>query len=79
MADQKMTFNPPQPKRYPGRGVLLDIKNTDKKLGANPDYYYVAIIVSGSAIPQPFLFTQDQLDDAKARAEKNPEDLPKIV
>jgi len=51
------------------RGRLVGVKNKAGKFGASRDYVFTFLE------NLPYLFTQAQLDVARDRAEKNPEDL----
>jgi hypothetical protein len=51
------------------RGRLVSVKNKAGKFGASRNYVFTFLE------NLPYLFTQAQLDVARDRAEKNPEDL----
>jgi len=51
------------------RGRLVSVKNKAGKFGASRNYVFTFLE------NLPYLFTQAQLDVARERAEKNPEDL----
>lgn len=58
------------------RIVLADaVANRNRRFGAAP-FYYPAEIDRGGGRIDPALFTPDQLADAVARAQDNPEDVP---
>mgnify|MGYP003651532398 CR=1 FL=1 len=58
------------------QGKIIEIKNKDRKFGANEKYY--AIWTENSRKQERcLLFTEHQLLDAGKRAQKNPEDIPK--
>ena len=52
-----------------------EVKNQDKKFGANDSYYPVYIKYTDGSYDAAF-FTENDLKVAKERAEKNPEDVP---
>jgi hypothetical protein len=57
------------------RGKVIQVENKNKKFGANSDYY--AIWVENSKGSEYcLLFTEYELNRAKDRANKNPEDIP---
>jgi hypothetical protein len=51
------------------RGKLVSVKNKAGKFGASRDYVFTFLD------NLPYLFTKAQLDVARDRAKKNPEDL----
>ena len=58
------------------QGKIIEVENTDRKFGANENYY--AIWTENSKKKELcLLFTKHQLLTAKERAKKNPEDIPK--
>lgn len=56
-------------KQRVSRGKLVSVKNKSNKFGASSDYIFTFLE------KEPYLFTKAQLDVARERAEKNPEDL----
>ena len=58
-------------------GRLFKVKNKGRKFGANEFYAFVYLEDSDGDNETPYLFTTHQLEEAKIRAEKNPEDLLK--
>ena len=58
------------------QGNIIEVKNQDRKFGANEKYY--AIWTENSRKQEKcLLFTEHQLLAASRRAQKNPEDIPK--
>ena len=58
------------------QGNIIEVKNQDRKFGANEKYY--AIWTQNSRKQERcLLFTEHQLLTASQRAQKNPEDIPK--
>jgi len=55
---------------------MTKIKNTQKKPTANEEYYYVAHIGEGGCVTH-LMLTEKEFQNAKKRADKNPEDLPR--
>jgi hypothetical protein len=53
------------------------VENKDRKFGSNKYYYPVQVVTEDGHLVNA-LFTQDQINDAIFRAEKNPEDMPEI-
>lgn len=51
------------------------IKNKNRKLNENKDYFFVAHIDSNGDVVS-LLLTDIEFEKAKKRAEKNPEDVP---
>lgn len=58
-------------------GRLFTVENKGRKFGANESYVFTVLEDSDGKNETPHLFTASQLEDAKLRAEKNPEDLLK--
>ena len=58
-------------------GRLFKVVNKGRKFGANEFYAFVYLEDSDGDNETPYLFTPSQLEVAKTRAEKNPEDLLK--
>tara|TARA_R100001594_G_scaffold83173_1_gene117848 strand:- start:84 stop:311 length:228 start_codon:yes stop_codon:yes gene_type:complete len=58
-------------------GRLFKVVNKDKKFGANEFYVFTYLEDSDGENETPYLFTPSQLEVARIRAEKNPEDLLK--
>ena len=58
-------------------GRLFKVENKDRKFGANEFYAFTILEDADGNNETPHLFTTAQLEDAKIRAEKNPEDLLK--
>jgi hypothetical protein len=58
------------------QGKIIEIKNKDRKFGANEKYYAIWIENSHKK-ERCLLFTEHQLVTASKRAQKNPEDVPK--
>jgi hypothetical protein len=52
------------------------VDNKDRRFGQNKTYY-PAIIIDQDGFKSNALFTGDQIQVAKERADSNPEDLPK--
>jgi hypothetical protein len=58
-------------------GDLQDVENTNRHKSANHVYNFIRVqLQDGREIP--LLFTDNEIKRAKVRAEKNPEDLPKV-
>ena len=58
------------------QGKVIKVENANRKFGANANYY--AIWTENSSRKEVcLLFTENQIMTAKARADKNPEDIPK--
>ena len=53
------------------------VENTERKFGSSK-YYYPCQIVNEDGELVNALFTQDQINDAIFRPEKNPEDMPDV-
>ena len=51
------------------------VPNRDRRFGAAPEYFPVVIKTGPRTLPA--LFTPAQISDAIARAEANPEDIPR--
>lgn len=64
-------------RRKAKNGRMFGVENKDKKFGANGTYVFVYLEGSDGKNETPYLFTPTQLEVAKIRAEKNPEDLLK--
>ena len=58
-------------------GRLFKVKNKGRKFGANEFYAFTYLEDSDGDNETPYLFTPSQLEVARIRAEKNPEDLLK--
>lgn len=58
-------------------GDSIKVINKQRKLNAAAEYFYVRIQAEDGSESE-YLFTEKELANAKARAQKNPEDLPKI-
>ena len=58
-------------------GRLFKVENTARKFGAKESYVFTILENSAGKNETPYLFTSHQLEEAKIRAEKNPEDLLK--
>ena len=58
-------------------GRLFTVENKGRKFGANEFYAFTILEDSDGKNETPHLFTTSQLEAAKLRAEKNPEDLLK--
>lgn len=58
-------------------GRLFTVENTARKFGAKEFYVFTILENSDGKNETPYLFTSHQLEEAKVRAEKNPEDLLK--
>jgi len=56
-------------------GRLFTVENKGRKFGANESYVFTILEDSDGKNETPHLFTEAQIEDAKLRAEKNPEDL----
>lgn len=57
------------------KGEIVKVRNKDARMGANK--FYLATILSESGKDFPVMWTKKELDSAKTRARKNPEDCPK--
>ena len=58
-------------------GRLFKVENTARKWGAKDSYIFTILENSAGKNETPYLFTTHQLEEARVRAEKNPEDLLK--
>ena len=60
--------------------IRLDevVENKDRKFGSGKHYYPCQIATDDGRLVNA-LFTQDQLNDAIFRAERNPEDIPEMT
>lgn len=58
-------------------GDILVQDNQDRSFGADPQYAVVWATVPGE-LPTAFVFTKEELQKAKERAESNPEDIPEL-
>jgi len=58
-------------------GRLFKVVNKGRKFGANESYAFTYLEDSNGDNETPYLFTPNQLEVAKIRADKNPEDLLK--
>ena len=58
-------------------GRMFGVDNKDKKFGANKQYVFVYLKNSDGDNELPYLFTSNQIQVARIRAQKNPEDLLK--
>ena len=58
-------------------GRLFKVVNKGRKFGANEFYAFTYLEDSEGDNETPYLFTPNQLEVARIRAEKNPEDLLK--
>ena len=54
--------------------ALEKVSNKERKFGANDHYWHVKLTYKGEE--QEFMLTDSDLDKAKTRAGKNPEDIP---
>jgi hypothetical protein len=54
------------------RGEIKKIENKKPRVGANADYFFT--ILEREGVDKEFMFTKLELDRAKYRAVKNPED-----
>ena len=52
------------------------VENKDRKFGEAPEYY-PAVVVYPDGTEKNGLFTLSPIEEAVARAERNPEDIPK--
>ena len=58
-------------------GDVLLVDNTGRYRSANPTYFAVRLRMMGEdANTSCYLFTLNEMRQARARAERNPEDLP---
>lgn len=58
-------------------GDVLIVENTQKVTNADSQYYYIRVqMPDGTELP--LLFTDTEFKVGVERAEKNPEDLPKV-
>ena len=57
-------------------GDMNLVQNKGRKFGANESYYHVRVQLAGN-VEKHLLFTEHQVNDALARAEKNEEDILK--
>ena len=51
------------------------VPNRDRRFGAAPEYF--PVMIKTGPRTRPALFTPAQISDAIARAEANPEDIPR--
>lgn len=58
-------------------GDLQKVENTQKHFAANSQYNYIRVQLENNK-EVSLLFTDKEIERAIARAEKNPEDLPKV-
>jgi len=54
------------------RGEIRQIENKKPRVGANADYFFTILEMDGA--DKEFMFTELELNRAKYRATKNPED-----
>ena len=57
------------------QGKIITVANKNRKFGANEEYYAIWVDTNGKE--HCLLFTEYELNRAKDRAEKNPEDIPR--
>ncbi len=57
--------------------IYLDekVENRDRRFGSQLEYYPTKIVIQPGEMTSA-LFTKHQIDEAIARAERNPEDMP---
>ena len=58
------------------QGKIITVANTQRKFGANSEYYAIWI-ENAKKQEKCLLFTEHELNRARDRADKNPEDIPK--
>ena len=56
-------------------GVLTVVQNTNQHFGSADAYFGVNLISQGSSERVHYLFTVEDLEKARVRAERNPEDI----
>ena len=54
------------------RGELKLVENQKPRVGANADYYFA--VLEDAGVDNQFMFTETELDRARYRAMRNPED-----
>ena len=57
------------------KGRLIQVENTERKFGSAHSYIAVQVEDEDGSNERCILFTQDEIDKAQERANKNPEDL----
>ena len=57
------------------KGRLIQVENTERKFGSAHSYIAVQVEDENGSNERCILFTQDEIDKAQERANKNPEDL----
>ena len=58
-------------------GDVITVENQERRFGSATQYVYVRVqLETGEEVP--LLFTNHEMDEARARAEANTEDLPKV-
>lgn len=58
-------------------GDVITVENEDRKFGSALQYVYLRVQLEDGT-EKPLLFTAHEMDEASARAEANPEDLPTV-
>ena len=59
-------------------GRLMEYENTQRKFGANPTYVLVQV-EDEEGVEEVLMFTHHQIDVARERASKNPEDVERFM
>jgi hypothetical protein len=59
------------------KGRLIQVENTERKFGSAHSYIAVQVEDENGSNERCILFTQDEINKAQKRADKNPEDLTK--
>lgn len=59
------------------KGRLIEVENTERKFGSASSYIAVQVENEDGSNERCILFTQDEINKAQERANKNPEDLTK--
>ena len=59
------------------KGRLIEVENTERKFGSAESYIAVQVEDADGTNERCILFTQDEINKAQERANKNPEDLTK--
>jgi hypothetical protein len=57
------------------KGRLIHVENTERKFGSAHSYIAVQVEDENGSNERCILFTQDEINKAQERANKNPEDL----
>jgi len=57
------------------KGRLIQVENTERKFGSASSYIAVQVEDENGSNERCILFTQEEINKAQERANKNPEDL----